>query len=336
MCLLAVALMVMLGGITRLTESGLSMVDWHPIHGIIPPLNLEQWQEEFNNYRHYPQYKHLNAGMTLEQFKSIFWMEYSHRILGRITGIIFFVPLVIFAAKNIISRQLTIRLLMIFILGGLQGLMGWYMVKSGLIDVPWVSPLRLMAHLALAFIIFASLWWHWLIIYFAKHVPIALTTNTIFTIAVIILLFLQILLGALVAGMDAGLLYDSFPLMAGQWLPDGILELKPWYKNLYSNPTTAHFVHRAGALLVSVGIITLGVRLLYNSNLNATIKKNTVFSLLLLVIQIALGAATVINHVPILLALMHQFVALIIFAAMLSLLYSLTLHPDSNRNTRHD
>jgi cytochrome c oxidase assembly protein subunit 15 len=318
-CMAMVVVMVLVGGITRLTESGLSMVDWHPIHGILPPLDEAEWQEEFDNYRQFPEYQHVNKGMSLEAFKGIFWWEYIHRMLGRLVGLVFVLPLLFFAFTRTISKPLGWRMFGICLLVGLQGLMGWYMVQSGLADVPWVSPLRLMMHLGLAFLIFACVWWQYLHLHFSGNIRQEGGFSPA-TMLVTALLFMQILLGALVAGMDAGLLYDSFPTMNGAWVPEGWLALEPWYHNLVENPETVHFLHRAGALLVTAAILAVALPALVSSAA-PYVRQSATMLLLLLVVQLALGAYTVIYHVPIILASLHQLVALFLFAAMLRLLY---------------
>ena len=325
-CVFMVTLMVVVGGLTRLTDSGLSMVEWQPIHGTLPPIGETEWQEELENYRQSPQYQQINKGMSVEEFKGIFWLEYIHRLLGRLVGLIFFLPFALFLLKRILPTTLSLRLAGIFLLGGAQGLMGWYMVKSGLVDVPWVSPLRLMAHLSLAFIIFGCLWWHMLLLRFPATTPEKPHPEKNLTLLSSALLFIQIMLGAIVAGLDAGLLYDTFPKMAGEWVPNEILALEPWHRNLYENPSMAHFIHRAAALLVTVSITILAVRL-WNRPPNK-LARYALYSLCTaLAAQVALGVTTVVYQVPLSLAILHQLVALLLFAAMLTLLYSLMRLP---------
>lgn len=341
-CLLMVALMVTVGGLTRLTESGLSIVEWKPVHGTLPPLNEEEWREEFENYKFSPQYQQVNKGMALDEFRGIFWLEYIHRLLGRVTGLVFLLPFLFFWIRRAMPPALVLRMAGIFLLGGMQGVMGWYMVQSGLVDVPWVSPLRLMAHLGLAFIIFGLLWWHFLLIKWPASSPSlredttdaeatrrrllrCARSNGYFALFTLALLCLQIMLGALVAGLDAGLLFDDFPTMNGEWVPAGIGALEPWYRNIYENPTAAHFLHRLGALMVTVGIAGLGCCLKGRLQPFGTVAMGALFATLAL--QILLGALTVIHHVSLFLAVLHQFVALLVFAAMLAVVYSLWRNP---------
>lgn len=316
-CICMVMAMVVVGGLTRLTDSGLSMVEWKPLT-ILPPMSEEAWDAEFTNYKLSPQYHHVNKGMSVDDFKGIFWLEYIHRLLGRFTGLVFFLPFVWLLVRRQLPRPLTYRLIGIFLLGGAQGFMGWYMVKSGLVDVPWVSPLRLMAHLSLAFLIFSILWWHFLRIAYPNHTPEPIR-RTPLLLGLLIATFLQIMLGALVAGLDAGLLYDSFPMMNGRWVPDGIWIQQPWWKNLYANAETAHFLHRAGALGLTLYIISSIVTLYSRS---ALAQKRAFWALgAILVWQIILGAWTVMSHVSTTIATLHQWTALLLLASVLAVLF---------------
>ncbi len=310
--------MVVVGGLTRLTESGLSIVDWKPIDGTFPPLNVEQWQVEFESYQQSPQYKLVNRGMTVNEFKGIFWLEYIHRLLGRVVGIAFFIPFLLFLAKRMIPREFGFKMAAIFLLGGAQGLLGWYMVKSGLINEPMVSPLRLAAHLTLACLLFSLLWWQWLRLYFAAAFTSHVKTVPLF----IALVFIQIILGALVAGMDAGLAYDSFPKMNGEWMPAETWQLSPWWINLVQNPTTAQFIHRCGAVVLVLSLLVLTVKYYKTPH---CLSRKALYSLFgILAVQIVLGVLTIIYHVPITIAVAHQFTALLLLAAAVALLYSET------------
>ena len=309
--------MVVVGGLTRLTDSGLSMVNWQPIHGMLPPIGEVEWQEEFNHYQTSPQYQQQNFGMTVDEFKGIFWLEYLHRLLGRVVGLIFFFPFIYFLARKIITPSYAVKLGGIFLLGGAQGLLGWYMVKSGLVNDPMVSPLRLAAHLTMACLLFTLLYWQWLRLfqdrkssYYSRKI-----------IGFILLIFVQIILGALVAGQDAGLAYDSFPTMNGQWIPSSLWLLEPWWNNLYQSPTTAQWMHRASALALTAYLISIIYRYQKRTALNALIKGSIHALIIVLILQITLGALTVIYHVPIGLAVLHQFTALFLLGAAVSLLY---------------
>lgn len=306
--------MVIVGGVTRLTESGLSMVNWKPISGIILPLNEAEWVEEFTAYQQYPEYQKVNQGMSLGEFKSIFFWEYSHRILGRLIGLVFFVPFMIFLLKRRVSSALKPKLWLMFFLGGLQGLLGWWMVKSGLVDQPDVSHYRLTAHLGLAVLIFLYIFWVASGLVMARcegthKRPVGMLT---FLVG---LIFMQILLGGLVAGLNAGMIYNTWPLMDGQIIPVGLYDLSPWYMNIFENIMTVQFNHRMVAYLIClVGLYVWNV-VRKDTHINVRMAGH----LLLLVIlgQVVLGVLTLIYVVPIPLAVGHQAGALITLSAAL-------------------
>ncbi|MEO8991718.1 MAG: COX15/CtaA family protein, partial [Nitrosospira sp.] len=240
-CCALVFAMIVVGGVTRLTHSGLSIVEWQPIVGTMPPLNQSDWDELFEKYHQTPQYKKINVGMSLEEFKGIFWWEYFHRLLGRVIGLAFFVPFVYFLARKAIDRSLGLKLTGIFVLGGLQGAMGWYMVKSGLVDNPHVSQYRLTAHLGLAFAIYAAMFWVALGLLYP--VGTSLSSSGLgglrrFSTALTTLIFIMILSGGFVAGIQAGFAYNTFPLMNGHIIPPEIFMLEPWYRNFFDNMAT--------------------------------------------------------------------------------------------------
>lgn len=217
--------MVVVGGVTRLTDSGLSIVEWQPLVGTMPPITQTDWDELLEKYRTSPQYEKVNKGMSIDEFKTIFWWEYFHRLLGRLIGLVFFIPFVYFLIKKQIDKPLGIKLTGIFILGGLQGFMGWYMVMSGLVDIPHVSQYRLTAHLGLAFIIFATMLW--VALGLLSPIPAETDeqdTNGLrrFAIGLSWLIFIMVLSGGFVAGIRAGLAYNTFPLMNGHFIPRSI------------------------------------------------------------------------------------------------------------------
>lgn len=315
MCWLGVVIgmvifMVSLGGFTRLTESGLSMVNWQPIHGTLPPLNEAEWAEEFAHYQNSPEFQKKNTDMDLQGFKGIFWLEYLHRLMGRLIGIAFFVPFAFFLIRGVLSLKQTVTYGGLFLLGGAQGVLGWYMVQSGLVDEPMVSPLRLAAHLSLACLLFCLLLWQWLKLRYAS-INAALAKPFI---GMVMLLFIQIILGAFVAGLDAGLIANDFPTMHGKWVPDGLWLAEPWWQNLYQNPTTAHFVHRMMAYAVSIYIFVALWRYLRTEQLAR-------WCLGLLGLQMTLGIFTVIWQVPTVMAAAHQLTGLLLLGAAVSLLY---------------
>ena len=324
-CACLVFLMVVIGGLTRLTESGLSIVEWKLVTGILPPLNETQWQEEFARYQTSPQYRNVNSGMDVAAFKSIYWLEYLHRLLGRLVGVAFFVPLLFFLARKRIPPQLRPRLVAIFLLGGMQGAIGWYMVKSGLIDMPMVSPLRLAFHLSLAFVLFALLLWS------AYDCGVRRWQNSSaglrkFSSVTIALVLAQVILGALVAGLDAGLVYNSFPTMNGQWMPSEIAFLNPWWRNLWQNAATVQFMHRMGAYIVAVTLGIFAVKLMRNDR-DERLKKAGMVLLLLLAAQFTLGVLTLLYQVPVPLASLHQAFALILFGHCVTIRHGFTATP---------
>jgi cytochrome c oxidase assembly protein subunit 15 len=295
---LLIIAMIVVGGATRLTDSGLSITEWQPIHGAIPPLNEAEWQEEFEKYQQIPEYQLVNSGMTLDEFKTIFWWEWAHRFLGRFIGVAFLVPLLWFTATGRIGRSLAPQLAGIFVLGGLQGAIGWWMVASGLSERVDVSQYRLAVHLTLAFAILA------LVVWVARGLtPRPATTETGRGLASIILglLFVQVFLGGLVAGLDAGLVANTWPTMDGALVPDGLWVVEPWWRNIFDNPVTAQFDHRMVAYLIVVLAIVHAVRLR-----GTGAARGAAALALVLVAQAALGIAAVVLEMPLHVALTHQ------------------------------
>ncbi len=319
--------MIVLGGVTRLTESGLSMVNWHPVTGWLPPLEQVAWEQVFAEYRQSPEYHKVNAGMTLGDFKSIFWLEYSHRLLGRIVGIAFFVPMIVFAAKGWIRGALLGKVIGLFILGGLQGVLGWYMVKSGLVDRPDVSQYRLAAHLGLALVILAAV--QWVALGLLKPDPTDAPGGTGVNRqlgrgawALLGLISVTILSGAFVAGLDAGHVYNTFPLMDDDLIPDGLWDLSPPYLNFFENIVTVQFDHRVLAIsvLISVGIFhwrSQRVRLTASQRLSARVL------LAAALVQVGLGVSTLVLVVPVPLAALHQAGAVVLLAVTIWLAHEL-------------
>jgi cytochrome c oxidase assembly protein subunit 15 len=297
---LLIIAMILVGGATRLTESGLSITEWQPIHGTIPPLNAAEWQEEFDKYRQIPQYQLINKGMTLAEFKTIFWWEWAHRFLGRFIGVAFFVPFAFFWATGRIGRPLVPQLLVIFVLGGLQGAIGWWMVASGLVERTDVSQYRLATHLTIAFAILA------LVVWVARGMstrppPSGPQAGRGFASVIVALLFLQVFLGGLVAGLDAGFVSATWPTMDGAWIPDGLWVVEPWWRNLFDNPVTAQFDHRMLAYLI------LAVTAVYAVAARGTnAARGALVLLSVFVVQAALGIATVVMEMPLHVALTHQ------------------------------
>ncbi len=318
-CCALVFAMVVVGGVTRLTDSGLSIVEWQPIVGTMPPLGQKDWDELFEKYHQTPQYKKVNLGMSLDEFKGIFWWEYFHRLLGRVIGLAFFFPFLYFVVKKAIDRPLGLKLTGIFLLGGLQGAMGWYMVKSGLVDNPHVSQYRLTAHLGLAFLIYATMFWVALELLFPTHPShgnIRLRALRRFSTAITSLIFVMILSGGFVAGIRAGFAYNTFPLMNGHFIPPEIFMLEPWYRNFFDNMATVQFDHRmiAWALAILIPVFWYKSRSL---PLSGSARLACSLLLIMLAIQIGLGISTLLLVVPLPLAAAHQAGALLLFTAAL-------------------
>ena len=302
---LLIVLMVVVGGATRLTHSGLSITEWQPIHGVIPPLSQAEWQEEFAKYQQIPEYQLINKGMSLDAFKAIFWWEWAHRLLGRLIGVVFILPLVWFWATGRIGRSLAPRLFGIFVLGGLQGAIGWWMVASGLSERTDVSQYRLATHLTFACVILANTLW--VAVGLRDIRPTAPPRFRAVASAILALVFLQIFLGGLMAGLDAGLVSDTWPLMNGALIPGGLFFQDPWWRNIFENPVTVHFDHRM------VGYLLFLVVLAHAWQVRGTAYARRAVSLAILVtLQATLGIANVLLAVPLWLALLHQFGAIVV------------------------
>lgn len=302
-----VFLMIVIGGLTRLTESGLSITEWRPVTGTLPPLNAEQWEQEFDLYRQIPQYQLVNKGMTLDEFKTIYWWEWSHRQLGRLIGFAFIVPFIWFAARRRIERSMLPRLLFLFALGGAQGALGWWMVMSGLVERTEVSQYRLAAHLGLATVIFGALIWSGLDLLRGKSSRF-LSGLSKAALALLLLVFLQTVLGAFVAGIRAGLIYNTWPLMAGAFIPEGLLSLSPLWHNFFESPLTVQFQHRMAAYLLLA--LTLWH---WWAARNTEAEGGARLLFLAVVAQAALGIWTLLSVVPISLGAAHQAGAMIVF-----------------------
>ena len=312
-CTLLLAL-VMLGGATRLTESGLSIVDWRPLTGTLPPLSDAAWQAEFTRYQDSPQYLKVNAGMRLSEFKLIFWFEYAHRLLARLLGLVFALPLLWFWVRGRIPARLRWPLLGILGLGAAQGYMGWFMVKSGLVDMPRVSHYRLAAHLGLALLIYASMLWLALRARWPQPATVRRFGSGFATL--LVLVGATIVFGAFVAGLRAGLMYNTFPLMGGQWVPDGLLALDPWWINLLENPVMVQFVHRCLAILT----LALSLRIWWQvrrPELDRTQRAALHGLGVMALVQVGLGIATLLWQVPVVLGTLHQGGAVLLLSAVL-------------------
>ena len=307
-------LLVLVGGMTRLTDSGLSITEWQPIMGIVPPLNTDQWLEAFQKYKQIPEYKEINRGMELAAFKTIYWWEWGHRFLGRLVGFAFLLPFLYFLIRGRIATRHVPKLLFLFILGGLQGALGWYMVKSGLVDRVDVSQYRLAAHLGLAALILAAIVWVARSFGPGLVVGKALADKRalVFTGVIAVLVFLQIILGALVAGMDAGLSHNTWPLMDGALIPRGLWVLSPLHLNFFENALTVQFDHRMLAYLLVILAAWHLVWVLRNYGEGQLVLYSASLVALLLV-QVGVGIGTLLLHVPISLASLHQGLGIALF-----------------------
>lgn len=309
-CCFMVVCMVVIGGVTRLTGSGLSMTDWQPITGWLPPLTDSQWLKEFYNYQKSPEFNEINMGMDLNGFKSIFWLEYIHRVAGRLTGLVFLLPLIFFIFKKQINKSLGLKLGGILLLGLSQGIIGWLMVKSGLKDNPHVSQYWLAFHLCTAFILFALLFLTALGQYHGKAKLFIGNANIAkFSVFVTFIVFLQIFMGALVAGLNAGMIYNTYPLMDGAIIPNNIYT---YPLSIFEDIKTVQFNHRMMAVFVSICIFIFWLKLRKTSLYDAS---NAL--IFVLIVQFTLGVVTLVNNVPILYASLHQVVALILFSILL-------------------
>lgn len=300
--------MVILGGLTRLTGSGLSMVDWRPLTGWLPPVNHAEWGAAFDAYKKTPEYREINTDMTLMGFKGIFWLEYLHRFFGRIIGLVFSVPLVVFALRGALSRGLGLRLAVMLVLGAAQGGLGWWMVQSGLVDEPWVSPYRLTAHLGLALALFVFVIWTIADLSDRPSRPVFGAPALLALMA-----FLTLLSGGAVAGIDAGVVYNTFPLMDGAFIPSQIWDQTPVAANLFEDHRTVQFNHRAAATLTALGVVGLW---LWRQSGGEAVPGSAHFSAVLILAQYGLGVATLLSGAALPFASAHQALGTLVFAAL--------------------
>ena len=308
-----VFVMIVIGGITRLTESGLSITRWDPVTGAIPPLNEADWQAAFDLYRESPQYNQVNRGMTLDDFKFIYFWEYIHRLMGRLIGVAFALPLIWFAWKRAIPKGYGWKLVALLVLGGLQGAIGWWMVASGLVDRPEVSHIRLAVHLLMAFAIFGALIWVAMDLRTLIRSPVARPARIGLTaIWALCLLAVQMLFGAYVAGLEAGYAFNSWPLMGDEFYPSAAPWMEPFLRNFVDNPIMVQFVHRWLAMIVG-GVVGLLAWRAWRARLRwtAALLAGAV------IVQIALGIATLTTGVQLWIAVSHQAMAALLLAALL-------------------
>ncbi len=322
-CCVLIFCMVVLGGVTRLTGSGLSMVEWEPLMGILPPTNETEWQTVYEKYKQSPEYQKINIGMDLEGFKGIFWLEYLHRVLGRLIGVVFLLPFLFFLATRKVEKSLAPKLVVMFTLGALQGLLGWFMVKSGLVDIPHVSHYRLTAHLMLAVFIYGYILWTALgLLLSPSKGQEAFVLLRRLSYAVTGIVVITLASGGFVAGLKAGLAYNTFPLMDGRWIPEGIFNLEPWPVNFFDNTATVQFDHRLLAILAFICIAGLWfVARRYRLPTHLRYGMHTL--LVMGLIQVGLGISTLLFYVPVSLAAIHQAGALLVFTIVLFIAHQL-------------
>jgi len=314
----AVFIMLIIGGATRLTHSGLSMVQWDPLMGWIPPLSEHDWMASFHKYQQTPEFNRLNPDMDLAGYKGIFLLEYVHRVWGRLIGFVFLIPFLYFLFAGKIRSALRSRLVVMFVLGGLQGLLGWYMVKSGLVDNPHVSQYRLTAHLTMAFLIYGFIFWVAMGLLLPRQDAALEDTTPLRRLALAVtgLITVTVMAGGMVAGLRAGFAFNTFPLMDGHFIPAGYAMLRPFYRNFFENIAAVQFDHR---LLAETTALCVAGLWWYARRFDLSRRASLAFNLLLAaaLIQFALGISTLLLVVPVWLGVTHQAGAMLFFTAAL-------------------
>jgi cytochrome c oxidase assembly protein subunit 15 len=324
LCAAVIFGMILLGGVTRLTNSGLSMVEWRPLMGVVPPLTDHAWQETFDKYKQFPEYQKINRGMSLAEFRYIFMYEYLHRVLGRVIGLLYFLPMMFFLASGRVRKGLAPRLWLLFAMGGFQGLLGWYMVKSGLVDNPRVSQYRLTAHLGVAVAIYAYMLWLAFSLLMPSRPAAGGGVNGLgrWSLGVVGMVYLMILSGGLVAGTDAGFSYSTWPLMGPTFVPEAVYAGTPAWLDAFEDVTTIQFNHRIFAYLLFVLIHVFGF-VVYREVRDSSTRLAVALLLAALWIQVSLGISTLLLHVPVPLAAAHQGGAVALLSAALFLSFLL-------------
>ena len=311
-----VFIMLVLGGITRLTQSGLSIVEWNVIMGVVPPLNDNDWNTAFEKYKQFPEYNIMNKTMSVDEFKSIFWWEFIHRLWGRLIGIVFIIPFVLFIIQKKLNADWIKKLTGVFLIGAFQGFMGWYMVKSGLIENPHVSHYRLTMHLFLAFSICGLLLWYamqWLADTGADIKITATRSLSKYVTLLTVLILSQAMLGGLVAGLKAGFMFNTYPKMGDSWLPEAAWMMDPVWMNFLENGVMIQFMHRTLALIIVAGI---AVFWLNTKKMELPSRFKNAMSLLsvMAIVQMTLGIVTILLNVPVFWGVVHQAGALVLFS----------------------
>ena len=312
---------IAIGGFTRLTDSGLSMVDWNPISGILPPFTESDWNAEFEHYQQFPEYQTVNIDMSLDEFKRIFWVEYAHRVAGRIVAVTFLFPFLYFQFRGYFTGAMSRRLIAVFLLGGMQGLLGWYMVKSGLVDDPSVSQYRLTAHLSLAVFLYAYILWLAAGLLCDKPQgqqvgsSKGLMKGVIFCIALVVIMQVS---GGFMAGTHAGFILNTYPLMNGEWIPDMLFSLTPFWVNFFENVIAIQFLHRWIAFVAVVAIIIVWTRRF--SMAQSPLRVVLDIAMIVAIGQFLLGIATLLSRVHLPIALIHQSGFLLLLSTLVILL----------------
>ena len=320
--ILILIFLIIIGGITRLTESGLSITEWQPISGIFFPLSEVSWQKEFDKYKQIPEFFLVNSSMTLAEFKVIYFWEWFHRSLARFLGLVFFIPYLYFIYKKKFSKKEKTFLLFILLMGVIQAFVGWYMVQSGLVENINVSQYRLATHLSIAFLILGCLF----LLYLSRSENTVYLENrpTLFlkisSFALLILTFIQIILGAFMSGTRSGLAYNTWPLIDGEFIPDGLFSISVWYLNFFENPLTIHFDHRMFAYALCIILFTQIIHI--NNRFSGTpYKSSSLYLLAIMLYQVIIGIIAVIYQVPIMIGVLHQFGAVLLFLGVLRHFY---------------
>jgi heme a synthase len=329
-CALMVFIMVGIGGATRLTESGLSITEWKPVTGIMPPLSTEAWQQEFAKYQQIPEYQQLNRGMSLEEYKVIFWWEYAHRAWGRLIGLVFALPLAFFWWRGYLNSAWKKPLLVLLALGAAQGFMGWYMVQSGLSVRTDVSQYRLTTHLGLAAIIFSALLWYaWRIRHWGQRVMVCHHQLCSHSMVLFLLFTAVFIMGGFMAGTNAGLLFKSFPLYNGAWWPENAWVADLGIANFFENTTLIHAIHRTLAIVFLIYALTFVFWAVRHTNCK-TVKIPLYHVAGFTVLQATLGIKTIMFGVPVVLGVLHQLGGFLVLGAMVWALYAMRLRPAEN------
>ena len=316
-----IALIVIVGGLTRLTDSGLSITTWDVVKGILPPLNKEDWSELFNLYKEIPQFYLLNSNMTLEEFKVIYYWEYAHRILGRVLGLLFLIPFIFIYLKKIFDKEYNKNFLILFLLILLQGTVGWYMVKSGLVENTTVSHYRLAIHLNLAFILFSAILWYFLNINSNKNkIFFDFNKKNIFSKIFIFLVFLQITFGAFTSGLDAGKVYQTWPLMNDYFFPDDLTIKNISILNIFNEPSFVQFVHRKLAYIIFIYVLVMSFLIFYKKKVD--MYNSTFFLIGIIFVQVFLGIYTLLSGAEVWVASLHQISTIFLLAASIYFYYN--------------